>query len=118
MKSGLGSLEQVFAALADPTRLRIVGLLAGNEDVCVCHLYDALKIPQSKASRHLAYLRRHGIVTATKRGLWVHYRLSDRTDEASARIMRAVREVVAGSDVVRRDAVRLQRRLCCEPARQ
>ena len=78
-------LSATFAALADPTRARIVGLLTGGE-VCVCHLHETLRIPQSKASRHLAYLRRAGLVETEKRGLWVWYRV----DPARLDALRAV----------------------------
>lgn len=67
------ALEHLFKALADRTRLRILGLLAAGE-VCVCDLHDSLGEPQPKVSRHLAYLRRAGLVSARKDGLWVHYR--------------------------------------------
>ena len=57
----VASLEQLFRALGDDTRLRILGLLASGE-TCVCHIHGALGIPQPMASRHLAYLRRMGLV--------------------------------------------------------
>ena len=57
----LGTLEQLFKAMADQTRLRILALLAGGE-VCVCDIHETLGIPQPRASRHLAYLRRTGLV--------------------------------------------------------
>jgi ArsR family transcriptional regulator len=75
----LASLEAVFRALADQTRLRILALLAGGE-VCVCDIHETLGIPQPKASRHLAYLRRAGLVADRKAGLWVHYRLAEPSD--------------------------------------
>ena len=71
----LGTLEQLFKAMADQTRLRILALLAGGE-VCVCDIHETLGIPQPRASRHLAYLRRTGLVLDRKEGLWVYYRLS------------------------------------------
>ena len=57
MPKHLSDMETLFKALADATRLRILGLLLTGE-VCVCHIHESLKIPQPKASRHLAYLRR------------------------------------------------------------
>lgn len=68
-------IAAVCAALADPTRLRILSLLSDDE-VCVCHIHESLDIPQPTASRHLAYLRRTGLVEGRRDGLWVHYRLS------------------------------------------
>lgn len=76
----LETLERLFKALADRTRLRILALLATGE-TCVCDIHEALRIPQPKASRHLAYLRRAGLVEARKDGLWVHYRLAAPADE-------------------------------------
>jgi ArsR family transcriptional regulator, arsenate/arsenite/antimonite-responsive transcriptional repressor len=70
----LADIEGALKALADGTRLRILGLLAVGE-VCVCHIHGSLGLPQSKVSRHLAYLRRAGLVEARKDGIWVHYRL-------------------------------------------
>src|SRR5687768_17672282 len=58
-------LEQAFKALADSTRLRILALL-GNNEVCVCHLHDSLGLPQPTVSRHLAYLRRTGLMSARR----------------------------------------------------
>ena len=67
-------MEGLFKALADATRLRILGLLLTGE-VCVCDIHESLRIPQPKASRHLAYLRRAGLVETRREGLWIHYRL-------------------------------------------
>src|SRR5882672_10297790 len=74
MAKTLADMELLFKALADATRLRILGLLLAGE-VCVCDIHESLKIPQSKASRHLAYLRRSGLVETRRDGLWIHYRL-------------------------------------------
>ncbi len=66
---------ELFKSLADPVRLRLLNLLTSGE-VCVCHLHDALDLPQSTVSRHLAYLKKRGLVVGREEGLWVHYRLS------------------------------------------
>src|SRR6478609_8452367 len=71
----LDDLETVFKALADKTRLRILALL-GNNEVCVCHMHDSLGLPQPTVSRHLAYLRRSGLVEARRDGVWMHYQVS------------------------------------------
>jgi ArsR family transcriptional regulator len=68
-------VDSMFRAFADPTRLRILQLLRRGE-LCVCHIVDVLQVPQPKASRHLAYLRRAGLVLARKQGHWSHYRLA------------------------------------------
>jgi ArsR family transcriptional regulator len=109
-------METLFKALADTTRLRILGLLLTGE-VCVCHIHESLKIPQPKASRHLAYLRQAGLVTTRRDGLWVHYRMADMSDPVVSAIANAVRHALAHTDVVRRDAERLQKKTgCCVPA--
>lgn len=68
------SLPDFFAALADPTRLRLLALVQDRE-VCVCYLQEVLGTSQPKVSRHLAYLRQAGLVTARRDGKWMHYRL-------------------------------------------
>jgi len=73
--AAIDELENVFKALADKTRLRILALL-GNNEVCVCHLHDSLGLPQPTVSRHLAYLRKSGLVAARRDGVWMHYQLS------------------------------------------
>ena len=74
-RAAIDELENVFKALADKTRLRILALL-GNNEVCVCHLHDSLDLPQPTVSRHLAYLRKSGLVAARRDGVWMHYQVS------------------------------------------
>jgi ArsR family transcriptional regulator len=108
-------METLFKALADETRLRILGLLLTGE-VCVCDIHESLRIPQSKTSRHLAYLRRAGLVETRRSGLWIHYRLGRLGDPVMAAIVDAVRHALTHVDVVRRDAERLTKRTgCCVP---
>jgi ArsR family transcriptional regulator, arsenate/arsenite/antimonite-responsive transcriptional repressor len=68
-------IKTIFRALSDRTRLRILNLLQDGE-ICVCHLVAVLDSPQPTVSRHLAYLRKAGLVVARKEGLWMHYRLA------------------------------------------
>src|SRR2546430_16473546 len=103
MNRNLAEMEGLFKALADATRLRILGLLPTGE-VCVCHIHESLKIPQPKASRHLAYPRRSGLVAARKDGLWVHYRLAASSDPILATIQQAVNHALQHVDEVRKDA--------------
>ncbi len=77
--TAIDELEDVFKALADKTRLRILALL-GRDEVCVCHIHDTLRVPQPTASRHLAYLRRNGLVDARREGVWMHYKVSTSLD--------------------------------------
>jgi ArsR family transcriptional regulator len=73
------AIDVMFRAMSDRTRLRILYMLTGGE-LCVCDIVAVLQVPQPKASRHLAYLRRAGLVTARKEGLWSYYRLSTARD--------------------------------------
>ena len=76
MAADLKSLASTYKALSDATRLRILTLLVEGE-VCVCEIHDTLRLPQPTASRHLAYLRRTGLVEARRDATWMHYRLAD-----------------------------------------
>src|SRR5437868_4110132 len=115
MVKPLRGMEDLFKALADGTRLRILGLLLAGE-VCVCDIHESLRIPQSKASRHLAYLRKSGLVETRRDGLWVHYRLGTLADPVMRAIVDAVRHALTHANPVRRDAERLQKRTgCCVP---
>lgn len=71
----MDNLAQLFTLLAEPVRLRLLGLLASGE-LCVCKLFPALGLPQSTVSRHLGILRQAKIVTARRKGTWIHYRLA------------------------------------------
>src|SRR2546422_4494232 len=116
MTRHMSDMERLFKALADSTRLRILGLLLTGE-VCVCHIHESLRIPQPKASRHLAYLRRAGLVDTRRDGLWVHYRMASLTDPVLGAIGGAVRHALTHVDVVQRDAQRLrEKNRCCLPA--
>ena len=74
-RAPVDELQNLFKALADKTRLRILALL-GNNEVCVCHIHDSLGVPQPTVSRHLAYLRKSGLVAARRDGVWMHYHVS------------------------------------------
>jgi ArsR family transcriptional regulator, arsenate/arsenite/antimonite-responsive transcriptional repressor len=117
MERALADMETVFRALADATRLRILGLLATGE-VCVCHIHEALKISQPKASRHLAYLRRAGLVATRRDGLWVHYRMADLPDAVLLVVQQTVMHALTHMAAVRKDIERLNKRTgCCLPTR-
>ena len=108
-------MERLFQALGDATRLRILGLLLTGE-VCVCDIHDSLKISQPKASRHLAYLKRAGLVDVRREGLWMYYRLAQNSDPLVETMRLAVTHTLAHIEGVRRDAGRLQKRNgCCLP---
>jgi len=106
MKPAAPALHQVLKALADPIRLRIMALLAAGE-ICVCHVYTALKVPQPTASRHLAYLKRHGLVEDRKVGLWKHYQLRRSPDAAVQAVIDAAVKAAARTPLVTKDCCRL-----------
>jgi ArsR family transcriptional regulator len=106
-------LERLFRALADPTRLRLINLIA-EQEVCVCHFVEVLNAPQPKISRHLAYLRRAGIVAARRDGKWMHYRLVLPSDVHAAAIMKTTVDSLKRNAELRRDFHRLNK-ACCGP---
>jgi ArsR family transcriptional regulator len=89
----IDAVENVFKALADRTRLRILALL-GNNEVCVCHIHDSLGLPQPTVSRHLAYLRRSGLVEARRDGVWMHYQVSKALDPVLRSVVQASLEAL------------------------
>lgn len=105
------NMELLFKALADPTRLRLINLL-GDDEVCVCFFVEVLKTNQPKISRHLAYLRRAGVVAARREGKWIHYRIVEPPDDQAARIFREVRSWLKNDPVMQRDRARLEK-ICC-----
>ena len=114
--SKLTTLGDAFKAFADPTRLRILGLLAGGE-ICVCNIHECLGISQPAASRHLAYLRRKHLVETRKEGLWVHYKLAPLDEPVMRVLMSAVTHVLSHCEAVEKDRERLQIQTgCCVPA--
>jgi ArsR family transcriptional regulator len=102
-----------FRALADHTRLRLINLM-GDDEVCVCFFVAVLKTNQPKISRHLAYLRRAGVVAARRDGKWIHYRLVKPTDPRAARIFQEVRGWLTEDQNMQNDRQRLAK-LCCAP---
>ena len=110
---GSFSLDLLFRALADPTRLRLLNLIADRE-ICVCYFVEILRISQPKISRHLAYLRNAGIVAARREGKWMHYRLTIPKDQAAASILRETLKHLREKPETQRDISRL-RSACCSP---
>lgn len=111
--SQLATLERLFQAFADRTRLRLLNLMSRGE-ICVCYFVEILDEPQPKISRHLAYLRRAGLVESRRDGKWVHYRLIRPNDQTSARVLDTVLESLCDDRQMTRDAEAL-RKVCCAP---
>lgn len=111
----IAPLDALFRALADPTRLRLLNLI-GNREICVCYFVGILRINQPKVSRHLAYLRRAGVVAARREGKWMHYRLAVPKDRAVAAILHETLKHLRAKPEMRRDIARLSS-ACCAPTK-
>jgi ArsR family transcriptional regulator len=112
-KARIFDKELFFRALADRTRLRLLNLM-GTEEVCVCFFVEILKTNQPKISRHLAYLRRAGIVGVRREGQWMHYRIVEPADTGAARVLNEVLSWLANDQEMQRDRERLIK-VCCAP---
>src|SRR6476661_2803797 len=107
-RAAVDELEDLFKALADKTRLRILALLGGNE-VCVCHIHDSLGLPQPTVSRHLAYLRRAGLVAVRRDGVWMHYHVSKSLDPVVQRVLDAAVDALMQVPTTNQDRKQFQR---------
>ncbi|MDO8137123.1 MAG: metalloregulator ArsR/SmtB family transcription factor [Candidatus Brocadiales bacterium] len=100
---------EVFKALADPTRLRILYLLAyAGKELCVCEFVDSLEEPQYNVSRHLRVLRQAGLLKERKEGRWVYYSLSQDRSSFKDSLLKLVRSI----SIDKKDVERLKERLC------
>jgi ArsR family transcriptional regulator len=106
-------MELLFRALADRTRLRLLNLM-GDDEICVCFFVEVLRTNQPKISRHLAYLRSAGVVSARREGKWMHYRIVEPSDPHAARVFREVRAWLKDDETMARDRTRLVK-VCCAP---
>ncbi len=104
-------LALLFAALADRTRLRLLNLMSGKE-VCVCYFVEILGQSQPKISRHLAYLRRAGVVTARREGKWMHYKIVAPKHAGAARMLSEALAVLREDKTMKADLARLAK-VCC-----
>jgi ArsR family transcriptional regulator, arsenate/arsenite/antimonite-responsive transcriptional repressor len=108
--------ELFFAALADRTRLRLLNLMQKDE-LCVCYFPEIIGTNQPKISRHLAYLRRAGLVSVRREWKWAHYRIVEPKDEQAARVLREILEWIKTDEEMQRDHLKLMN-LCCAPVQQ
>lgn len=106
-------LERFFQALGDRTRLRLLNLM-GDREICVCYFVEILDQPQPKISRHLAYLRKAGIVTARRDGKWMHYRIAMPPHAGAAVVLRQVLQSLQEEKPMQADRNRLTK-ACCTP---
>lgn len=110
------SIDLIFRALSDRTRLRILNLLRAGE-LCVCDIVSVLDVPQPTASRHLAYLRRAGLVLARKEGLWHYYRLMSAHTSFHKKLLECLAECKDVAPELAKDEKQLRsagRSNCCD----
>jgi ArsR family transcriptional regulator len=110
----LSDLELFFSALADKTRLRLLNLMRDGE-VCVCFFAETLETNNPKISRHLAYLKRAGLVAGRRDGKWMHYRINKPADPGKVKILAELLASFENDPQMQRDR-RLLARVCCMPA--
>jgi ArsR family transcriptional regulator len=103
----MNSPADLFGAFADPTRLRILNLLGAQKEICVCDLCAVLDEIQPKVSRHLAILRRAGLVAVRRSGRWKIYALADSPSPLQRTLLRCVRSCLADFEMLAADRARL-----------
>ena len=101
----------MFRAFSDPTRLRILNVLVRGE-LCVCEIVAALDVPQPTASRHLAYLRKAGLVESRKEGLWHYYKLAPAESPFHLKLIDCLRCCLQDVPQLAKDSKRLTRSKC------
>jgi ArsR family transcriptional regulator len=107
-------LIQIYQCLCDPTRIRILNLL-GEGELCVCHFQEILGEPQVKVSKHLAYLRKRGLVVARKEANWVIYAVATRPSGELSANLACLQDCVRENAAFRRDLEK-RRKLACSMA--
>ena len=113
MKKTSEELEMLFQALGDRTRLRLLNLMSAGE-VCVCFFVEALGEPQPKISRHLAFLRKAGLVAARRDAKWMHYSIAMPEHEGARKIFTRTLTTLGDDPEMQRDRAALAR-ACCSP---
>src|ERR1700753_2606536 len=108
-------MQQFFQALGDNTRLRLLNLM-GEQEVCVCYFVEVLGAPQPKISRHLAYLRKAGIVSARREGKGMHYRIVVPPHTGAMQTLRQTLASLKEERFMQADLARLAK-ACCAPAK-
>jgi ArsR family transcriptional regulator len=109
------NFERFFQALGDNTRLRLLNLM-GDEELCVCYFVEILNQPQPKISRHLAYLRNAGIVSARRDGKWMHYRIAMPPNDGAAKVLQRILQSLKEEKSMQADRAKLSK-ACCAPER-
>ncbi len=102
---------QIFKALSDETRLRIMALLLSGRELCVCDIMAALNLPQSTVSRHLSYLRNTGLVDDRRQGIWMYYRITKESGKLGADFFSLLAAMLSEADQTAGDRQRLEEHL-------
>ena len=102
-------LANLFKALCDESRLRILNLLVHTEELCVCDIQRILKFSQPKVSRHLTYLKNAGLVVDERKGMWVIYSLANAEDETTKRLMKELKDIFDLNLNLKKDLAQLKR---------
>jgi ArsR family transcriptional regulator, arsenate/arsenite/antimonite-responsive transcriptional repressor len=108
-------LPRFFQALGDTTRLRLLNLM-GEQEVCVCYFVEILGASQPKISRHLAYLRNAGVVSARREGKWMHYRIVMPPHIGASQVLRQTLDSLKEEKGMQADRARLTK-ACCSPGK-
>ena len=109
-------LAAVFKALSEEARLRIINLLFYSGELCVCDIERVMGVTQTKVSRHLAYLRRVGLVDDRRQGLWILYSIAKPKNAEHQKIMDFLAALLQSNSVAQKDARRLASQIqkgCC-----
>lgn len=106
-------LANLFKALSEPVRVRLMALLLAKGELCVCELVNALELSQSVVSRHLAYLRNNRLVTARREGIWMYYQINAADRTTFAPLLTMIKQATEHSTQLSHDLERLQTRQDC-----
>ena len=107
------TLANLFKALSEPIRLRILVLLLDKGELCVCDLVDTLALSQSVTSRHLAYLRNNDIVTARRDGVWMYYQLTTYAQSELSPLLSFIQHTVSNNKLIQADLAKLSNPKSC-----
>jgi ArsR family transcriptional regulator len=102
-------LANLFKALSDESRLRILNLLVNAGELCVCDMQRILNFSQTKVSRHLTYLKNAGLVKDERKGMWMIYSISNADDETTKRLMHELKDIFDLNENLKSDLLELNK---------
>jgi len=114
-------LIEIFKALGDENRIRILNLLI-RQELCVCEIETILDMTQSNASRHLNKLKTSGIITSEKKSQWVYYRIDNKFVQENNLLYEFIKNKIDGNTQLIKDVERLKKykdsNFTCEQLRE